>query len=375
MGVSHVNARGTWSVVFLACALFVTLSQAGHAQCGSPFSGTINPTPGQITCISAIGAGPDFISPAMPPIGLFETDDNTCDTFQYTLTVSFSQSGVSDPVWPQGTFGFYQSAAGLEANVPWIVDWTLNLDPENGLTGFYEGGVAQETYNINGAGNQLGTGFWIAGVNPSLGPSGVVAQQMQLDSAPWWFGHALSTESYGGMQFYYGTTSASTQSGGTPGSLGAGYFGAPVFGPPDGFGIAQVDGSSGANTLYDEDFWDWSQNLFDGIEIAYEALSPAQTYLGGQVTDMSIYTSARGLAPIYPAPENYSSICSFTYPGSGNSAYYNLEWITDYNGGHWTQWQVSSLSWPIVAPLHCDPHTGVCALYAYTVCTNPTQTI
>lgn len=336
-GFSSASIRSTWSAVFFACALFVTLCQTGHAQCGSPFSGDINPTQDQVTCISATGAGPNFISPAMPTIGLFQTDDNTCDTFQYTLTVSFSQQGVSIPTWPQSTFGYYESASGMGANVPWIVDWTLNLDPENGLTGFYEGGVAQETYNINGSGNALGTGFWIAGVNPSLGPSGAVAQQMQLDSAPWWFGHALSKESFGGMQFYYGATSASTQSGGTPGSVGVGYFGAPVFGPPDGFGIAQVDGSSGTNTLYDEDFWDWSQNLFDGIGIAYESLPSSQAYLQAQIVAMNKAVGHSIPAPIYPNSFNVG-VCQFSYPGSGNGAYYNGEWITEYNGGNFATW-------------------------------------
>ncbi len=332
--------------------LGLALCRPAHAQCANAGGlYTVTPSQGQAVCIWPTGTGPYGDFPLMPALEIVESDDNDSDCFDYSLTVSFNQANVSNSTYPQSTYGYYESG-DLGANDPWIVDWSNNLEPVSGPNTMYEGGIAQVNYEINGDDNgDQGPAFWIAGMNPSLGSSGAVAAMERYFGAPWWYGHVLTQES-SNQQFRYGSDAA--------GLLSGDFYGAPVFGPPDGFGIAQVDASSGANTLSDGDFWDWTQNLFDGINIANDALSPAQTYLQTQINNMNKSVALEGIGPVYPNAFS-AGACSFSYPGGGNGAYYNGEWITEYNGGHFATWNGSSWSYRTT--------------YLSNVCSQPSQTI
>jgi hypothetical protein len=368
----------------LVCGALL-LCEPALAQCANPdgFTPTY-PQDNQITCIWPTGTGINLNAPVMPNLFIVQTDDDSCDTFQYTLTVSFteplswSSSGVPNSGYPLSTYGYYESTS-LNANVPWVVDWMSNQSPANGTPANnfgYEGGLAQETYQMNGDGNNwTGPGFWIAGVNPSLDPNGSVAQAMLYSQtatppgAPWWYGHALAIESKtpgvsnGTQQFYQGqgAVSASTFSAGY-------YYGAPVYGWPDGFGIAQVDGS--ANPLTDDDFWSWSINLFDGIAIANGPQSRANNFWQDQLELAQNLASSQGKAISTYYPQAFSSTyCSFTATGSGQAGYGNGFWITAYNAGGPTYNNAFA---------SVNPNTGTWVYnWAYTtaVCNRQTDTI
>jgi hypothetical protein len=341
-------------------SLLILLASPEKTQAQSCNNNTIYPD-GEY-CISATGSSGN--NPQMPVLS-YGGLGSACDTYSYTLELDFSQPG--DSYGNGQSYGVYEDTEA--GNVPWIVDWSLN---EGDVGQYAEGGNGSFEIDFDGVDNYDEFSFFVYGQNPSTGPTGNIATYLKTLNPPWWFGHALTQESTN-RQFYIWNSQFDPSET---------YTGTPVFGKPDGFGLAQVDGSGAAqkSLLTDNVMWTWTTNLVTGVSIANGKLPNALAYLNNQAALMvktlqSLNIPTANYPSYYPAPENYSSICSFTYPGAGNNAYYNLEWITEYNTGHWTQWQASSLGWPIVAPLACNPITGVCAIYAYTLCTNQTSTI
>lgn len=324
-------AYKTITLSVLAAATCLCSSAAAQA-CAAAGNAGIIPVQGQTLCIDP-GGSSGF--PVQPPIVLQDFDDNGCDSFEYTLGINFTEQNSRYEFFGAGfptTAGIYVSDV-LPTNVPWIVDWSENEASGiqgGGLPNFYEGGEAYSYDFVNNDTIDNYTSFWIAGENPSLGPSGQVAQAAQGLGAPWWLGHALAIES-STPQFPAG----SQQFIGGPNSVGTsvnGYYGAPVFGYPDGFGIGQVDGK--ANPLSDDDIWSWEQNLYDGIGIANAFQSPAASYWNSQLQQIQSLAAANGVPVSNYYPNTFSSTyCTFSPTGSGNNGYGNGFWITAYNTG------------------------------------------
>ncbi|MGA2652108.1 MAG: hypothetical protein ABSF28_16365 [Terracidiphilus sp.] len=297
---------------------------AAAQSCAAISNGGIIPAQGQTLCIDPAGSAN---LPVMPPIELVQFDDNTCDTFNYTLSVDFYEQG-SNYLFSgdETTAGYYESPDDLPGGTPWIVDWTENEESGvqgNGLPNFYEGGEAYALEYLNDDSLVSDVSFWIAGENPSLGTTGSVAQAASSFGAPWWLGHALTIESTS-EQFIGGASSVATET--------YGYYGAPVYGYPDGFGIAQVDGKG--NNLSDDDVWSWEQNLYDGIGIANSFQTPAVNYWNSQLA-LAQALATKNNVPIstyYPSTFT-STYCTFTPTGTGRNAYGTGFWITAYNTG------------------------------------------
>lgn len=169
-----------------------------------------------------------FNTPAMPVVAFYFdpcTVSNAQIMIQYTNTAAGSFNHTA------GMYSSGDSSAGGE----WQVDWAQNLmDPDQD----YEGGSAVYTRTPYKDGSPASYAFTISGLNPSLS---TLRTFMQTNNAPWWFGHALSQES-SNRQF----NAAS---------------GNPIFGPPDGFGVAQLDGTSNPGLLRDDDLWAWTEIL------------------------------------------------------------------------------------------------------------------
>jgi len=339
----------------------------GTSACAAVSNGGIIPAQGQTLCINAAGSA-NVNLPVMPSIELVQFDDNSCDVFNYTLTVGFAEQGPQYLLPGEETTAGYYESGDMPGNTPWIVDWTeneMNGIQGNGLPNYYEGGGAYALAWANGDDLVSNVSFWIAGVNPTLGTSGQVAQAAQSYGAPWWYGHELTEESSvtksTTQQFLGGANSAETQV--------YGYYGAPVYGYPDGFGIAQVDGKY--NSLSDSDLWSWEQNLYDGIQILNGFQTPAQNYWNTQWAQWqawAAHASPQAASQNYPQPLSCGS-GNFTATGTGNNQYYNLYWITAYNQGT----VGDNNAWGSV-----DPTTGVWVYnssYATSVCSTPSFTL
>lgn len=363
--------RAYLSTMFALCLLLTVVCCPVDAQsCATLSNGGIIPVQGQALCISPSGGSSTL--PIMPPVELVQFDDNECDTFAYVLGVSFYEQGPNY-LFPgeTTTAGYYSSenqVGDLPGGTPWIVDWTDNETSGNqgaGLFDYYEGGTGYADAYMNG-GLVSDVQLTIAGVNPSLGTGGQVAQLAQSFGAPWWFGHLLTVESSPSksttQQFFGGANSVGTQM--------YGYYGAPVYGYPDGFGLAQVDGKW--NPLSDSDVWSWAQNLYDGIQIANGFQATAQNYWPGQWRQWqawAVNASPQAQAQNYPQQLTCGS-ATFTATGTGNNQYYNLFTITAYNQGSITD----NNAWASVNPI-----TGVWTYntsgYAQTVCSTSSYTL
>ena len=277
------------------------------------------------------------------------------------VELDFAQPG--DSYGDGQSYGYYDSDL-MPVGTQWFVNWSLNL----GDVGEYSEGGNGDLTDLEDGSVATDLAFNIWGQNPNIGSTGNIATYLNSLNPPWWFGHALTDES-SNQQFITGTLTSPTGE----------YFGTPVWGTPDGFGLAQVDGVGSPGMLSDNVMWAWTTNLLTGVAIANGKSSTAQTWISNQAAAMqltlqSLNTPIQQYPNYYPTPESYSSICSFAYPGSGNGAYWNLEWMTEYNGGHFSRWQASSLSWPIVAPVTCN-RNEVCSIYTYRLCTDSSATI
>jgi hypothetical protein len=334
--------RSVSVVGFFALFLFVVYAAQARAQsCNN--SGSI--VQGGSYCISATSASGN--NPQMPVLS-FGGSGSACETYSYLLELDFAQYG---DMYANGeSYGAYSSGA-LAGNVVWIVDWSSN----SGDAGQYGEGGNGDLYDIV---DDTDYDFVVWGQNPSSSSITSFLNQPGV-KPPWWFGHTLTQES-GNRQFY---PSASQTNG---------YYGPPIFGQPDGFGLVQFDGSSKANAplLTDNILWTWTSNLLLGVAVANGFQAQAQSFWNLNWSQWNAWAA------------QYPQLASAQYPrslacgpvtisptGSGNSQYYNLFQITAYNQGSINE----NNAWASV-----NPQTGVWtynSAYATLVCSRPSYTL
>jgi len=243
------------------------------------------------------------------------------------LELDFAQPG--DAYGNGQTYGVYQSGP-LPGNVVWQVNWSNN----SGDAGEYgEGGngsieISEDEAAIDDF------SFYVGGQTPTTGSITAVAAPL---NPPWWFGHALSLES-SNLQFWPLTLRKN------------GYYGDPQFGPPDGFGVTQIDGSGNPSLLTDNIIWTWTLNLRAGIGLATAAQTGGQTYWGIQYGQMQQYAAAhqQPISAYYPNQfpdpvdhpipaliKGFNNYCgTFSPTGTGRGAYFNGFGLVGYNAGN-----------------------------------------
>jgi hypothetical protein len=102
--------------------------------------------------------------------------------------------------------------------------------------------------------------------------------------------------------------------------------GLPLFGPPNGYGIMQVDNPP----VSDEGIWNWQQNVAEGL---------------------AILASKRAVAIAYPShvqqmfPDATDFVALNLIDQATNQPYVVLETIQRYNGGHYWVWNDTSKTW------------------------------
>jgi hypothetical protein len=323
--LAHSNPRGRTSIRSLFPALAFLVLAIGGAACSRAQScdNVDSIYAGGLYCIAATGVTGN--NPQMPVLTYFSNVGNgsTCDTSEYLVELDFAQPGDS---YSNGeSYGLYDSGP-IAANVQWVVDWSQNQgdigeysEGGNGWIDVYENGNYYDGFDFN---------VW--GQNPTY--SSITTYLRSGLNPPWWYGHALTKES-SNQQFIVGTLTSPT----------AEYFGTPLWGYPDGFGLSQLEGSAHPNLLTDDSLWTWTTNLMYGVQVANSTQSAASSHFANQMLLMYSYTSGNGLSPNYPT--SIGGYCNFSWNGTGNNAFWNADWINYYNGGPWETWTGSGWSY------------------------------
>lgn len=253
-------------------------------------------------------------SPQMPALS-YTGSSGTCSS-EYTMELDFAQPG--DSYGNGKSYGYYDSGA-LPANTRWLVDWSMN----QGDVGEYSEGGNGDLRDVEDGNLANEFTFFVYGQDPATSS---ITASLGLLGTPWWYGHTLTQES-SNRQFYY------WQSQHDPSGT---YTGTPVFGPLDGFGLAQIDGSGNPTLLTDDVMWTWTTNLIAGVGLANASQSGGITYWGIQQGQEYSFETQNGLQRGTDAPNafNGTTYCTFMPTGTGHQAYSNGYGIAGYNIGN-----------------------------------------
>jgi len=193
----------------------------------------------------------------------------------------------------------FTPSSTLTNSQPWSVDWGTSM----------VGGTATLDWSFAG---QSGTfPFCIDGLNGNPTPSAIVTQLSSNSSNPWYYYQILEQES-GLLQF---TATSPYQ---------------PVFGPPAGYGLSQIDPPKS-----ELDLFSWVQNLTDGAAIARAAEAYGVTFWNGQVSQYNQYLATLPTTvPPPPGDDEEVNCGTFVYgmPPSGQHSYSDAIAIKRYNG-------------------------------------------
>lgn len=284
--------------------------------------------------------------PNMPNLVLSVDNGGSCDTVNYIIDISYiDQDGYETKAdWYPGDYPGDQAVT---------IDWN----------GYLEGGTVEISWAYNGTA-QPDFSFFINGLSPS-----VQAVDSYASSGPWFTYNLITAESN-----YYQYDA----------------LGYPTWGAPDGIGLMQLEPPN--RFSLDEDYWVWSENVADGLQVIKNILatngpnSGPYTYWTNEYKDMVSNTSGHPVAANWPsdcvnhangavcggfspAPYFYCSFSSSSSNGSPNG-FGDGNWIHAYNGSYFVDW-VDGVNG---ATGHWEydvqgPRNG----YVYKVCTSPPQ--
>ena len=322
-------------VLSLASLTPIALSSLCNAQTCLPSFYGANIPQGATACISPTGG---YTGGPVPPILYITGQGGQCDVSWGVFTMSYTQPAALP--YYDGSVGSYVTA-NVAGGVQAYLEWGTNFYASPWDEGFYEGGSALLNAYYDGHPQpSYTTGFTISGVNPSLSS---LTADMQSYGPPWYFGRVLTRES-SNRQFYGPHDHVPYANPYTP-----------VYGPPDGFGVTQLDGETpfgyavgaGGTTvtipkLTDAVLWNWQLNLQEGMGLAWSKQSTAYSFFARQQAQ----AKADGVAPA--AASHQAGTCSpALWYGSGEYGMQDGEWITEYNGGRAYIYNNSSKTWTI----------------------------
>lgn len=217
-----------------------------------------------------------------------------------------------------------------DCGVVGVVDWSA-LPPFLGGSAY----LFTDIYDFTGDLIESGeVDFNIGGINPV--PSDV-DEEASSDGAPWFFRNLITQES-SYRQFCSSGTNCQ-------------FAGAPTFGPPNGFGLTQIDNNPSPTA---NDLWDWVINVGDGVTHANGNRSSSISLWDTQLANMR---SATGTTPNFAGDYYAGPYCSFDSAGPNGDPvgnYYGYDegnWINMYNSGkQWitwstTQWKNTGFGW------------------------------
>lgn len=191
----------------------------------------------------------------------------------------------------------------------------------------FEGGTAAISIDDD-IGDSDTINFIIAGQNPST--TAIRGALLSLNP-PWFFGKLLTQES-SNQQFV--------------GRAGLWNY-TPLYGPPDGFGLTQLDGKSpllpdGSQKLSDEVLWNWLDNLTEGVGFVWTFQSHAYGWISGQTSQAA---QAGISAPFEYA--QYGTCQPMYWTGTGQTGIQDAEWMVEYNGGYYAVYNNKLKNWSV----------------------------
>jgi hypothetical protein len=169
------------------------------------------------------------------------------------------------------------------------------------------GGTATLGWSFGGT-----SGTFVFCIDGEYGEPDPSVVQAQLGSNPWYLFQIAEHESPGVLQF----------------TATAPFW--PVFGPPSGFGIMQIDPPTS-----ELDLFSWVQNVADGVAKAQNLETSATTFWKRQVYQYKQWVKANPTtAPPPPSPDPESNCGSFVYgtPLLGQHSFSGAIGIKKYNG-------------------------------------------
>jgi hypothetical protein len=96
--------------------------------------------------------------------------------------------------------------------------------------------------------------------------------------------------------------------------------GLPVFGPPNGFGIMQLDNSPAPTA---REIWDWKQNVGSGV---------AKFQAGFGVVKQHYSNTIHAHPELRPLTDREIKIAAYQFYNSGSQDYY---WVVDHQENDW----------------------------------------
>jgi hypothetical protein len=223
--------------------------------------------------------------PNMPNLVLSVSGGTSCDTVSYSVYVEYiDQAGYA-------TSSTY-SAQNYPGDAQVTIDWF----------GVLEGGNATITWGFDGV-NEPSFSFFINGSNASSG-----AVDAYISSGPWFIRNLVAAESSYKQYDVYGY---------------------PLWGTPDGIGLMQLEPPYRASL--DQDYWGWSTNVADGLNLLNGKQSAAYSHW---TTQINFAQMDGGPNP----PALYGTYCAFQQPQNGGDYYGDADWIHYYNSNYYTQW-------------------------------------
>jgi hypothetical protein len=278
--------------------------------------------------------------------------------------MSFSVSGVSSSKFIQWYFssmwidkGGYPNPFNWAVTLPGGVAFTPSFPP-GGVGGSVEVSAYVPPSKCGGAQQNLYFSFYVWGANPAYSSN---QNKTMIDNAlvqngapPWYAAQILVMESNQTEWQFFNT-------------------GRPVWGKPDGIGVMQIEREyQGQDFTSQAPYWDFVQNIFDGLAIIGADESWASQFWESQLSQAcssanGTWSGSKCNAAI-PAVSS-SFVCTngpggvsepFAYPASGGkiSMVEGLA-IQHYNGGIFIYWSAGSWGW---FASHADPNyvPGVC---------------
>jgi hypothetical protein len=354
----RINTRNTRCVIALSLLILLGAASVAYGQ-ESSGAGAVrllldedtglswNPLEGETGAGVVYWGDPDPVvqidaSPAMPSLAL--QLDEVCGTIYWNLNIEWDGPG-SLTTYNTIDDQEFDCDDGLEP-----INWS---EFDNIHTAPFEGGTAYvQWYYCPPSGEGSCTDpqllyFTIEGDNPSSS-----AVDAYIPSAPWFWENIMAEESGAHVktptgvyhQFYnnYPLDSAN----------------------PQGIGITQLDYSSSGTQPYDDDFWDWQVNEYDGYYGTLGGLLPKKTGAYNHWNQQLTNYIADGASP--SVPSTYGTYCAFQYPQGGGDYYGDADWMHAYNGFYFTEWIRPSGGNPGSWNMDGYNHSG----YVQNVCNN-----
>jgi hypothetical protein len=115
----------------------------------------------------------------------------------------------------------------------------------------------------------------------------------------------------------------------------------PLFGPPHGFGIMQLDPPGGSQNI-----WNWTSNVDAGRAIINAFQAGSYEFWTTQQVQFETWNSQHQANPVAQPADDPEGNVIFSYsPTGANKSFADAIWIKQYNGapsGHYLVWQNGS---------------------------------